>query len=263
MNFRNVLLAGAAFVTFGGLSTPASAITMQATYTGTLNSTTDDTGLFNNGTGAGVLDGLGFIMTYIYETSGYVSGLSDIGFGPIGNFNKVYGGTTSSPVQPMPILSATLTINGHSETIIGDNFGEALNFQYDAPIASPDFSAAYHQTIHKFDDGIIKVAKSATAGGQINSLAIPLGLETPFETDVSSSLGRTFALYQWHYVGLALVNDYAVVGNFAATHLKVSLASAVPPPEVPLPAALPLFAAGLSAMGFMGWRKKRKTAPVS
>lgn len=30
-------------------------------------------------------------------------------------------------------------------------------------------------------------------------------------------------------------------------------------PEVPIPAALPLFAAGLSAMGFMGWRRKRRT----
>ena len=29
---------------------------------------------------------------------------------------------------------------------------------------------------------------------------------------------------------------------------------------VPLPAALPLFAAGLSAMGFMGWRRKQKAA---
>lgn len=29
---------------------------------------------------------------------------------------------------------------------------------------------------------------------------------------------------------------------------------------VPLPAAVPLFAAGLSAMGFMGWRKRRKAA---
>ncbi|HUQ37159.1 MAG TPA: VPLPA-CTERM sorting domain-containing protein [Aestuariivirga sp.] len=28
--------------------------------------------------------------------------------------------------------------------------------------------------------------------------------------------------------------------------------------EVPLPASLPLFAAGLSAMGFMGWRRKQK-----
>jgi hypothetical protein len=29
---------------------------------------------------------------------------------------------------------------------------------------------------------------------------------------------------------------------------------------VPLPAALPLFAAGLGAMGFMGWRRKRRAA---
>jgi hypothetical protein len=33
-----------------------------------------------------------------------------------------------------------------------------------------------------------------------------------------------------------------------------------PVAEVPIPPALPLFAAGLSAMGFMGWRRKRKTA---
>lgn len=33
---------------------------------------------------------------------------------------------------------------------------------------------------------------------------------------------------------------------------------AAPVNEVPLPAALPLLAAGLGAMGFMGWRKKRK-----
>ena len=31
-------------------------------------------------------------------------------------------------------------------------------------------------------------------------------------------------------------------------------------PEVPIPAALPLLAAGLGAMGFAGWRKKRKAS---
>ena len=35
------------------------------------------------------------------------------------------------------------------------------------------------------------------------------------------------------------------------------------PAAVPIPAALPLLAAGLSAMGFMGWRRKRKSAAVT
>jgi hypothetical protein len=36
--------------------------------------------------------------------------------------------------------------------------------------------------------------------------------------------------------------------------------STTPPPSVPLPAALPLFATGLGAMGLLGWRRKRKNA---
>ena len=35
------------------------------------------------------------------------------------------------------------------------------------------------------------------------------------------------------------------------------------PSAVPIPAALPLLAAGISAMGFMGWRRKRKSAAVT
>ena len=34
------------------------------------------------------------------------------------------------------------------------------------------------------------------------------------------------------------------------------------PAAVPIPAALPLLAAGISAMGFMGWRRKQKSAAV-
>jgi hypothetical protein len=29
-------------------------------------------------------------------------------------------------------------------------------------------------------------------------------------------------------------------------------------PEIPLPAALPLFATGLGALGMLGWRSKRR-----
>jgi hypothetical protein len=33
--------------------------------------------------------------------------------------------------------------------------------------------------------------------------------------------------------------------------------------ETPLPAALPLFASGLGAMGLLGWRRKRKNAAAA
>jgi hypothetical protein len=45
----------------------------------------------------------------------------------------------------------------------------------------------------------------------------------------------------------------------AASANKASM-SAAAAPEVPIPAALPLLAAGFGAMGFAGWRKKRKAS---
>ena len=49
--------------------------------------------------------------------------------------------------------------------------------------------------------------------------------------------------------------DEEVVEPPAARDLAVQVRD-----PVPVPAALPLFAAGLSAMGFMGWRRKRRAA---
>lgn len=43
-----------------------------------------------------------------------------------------------------------------------------------------------------------------------------------------------------------------------------SLTAQTSPPTTPLPAALPLFATGLGAMGLLGWRRKRKgTAAIA
>lgn len=53
---------------------------------------------------------------------------------------------------------------------------------------------------------------------------------------------------------------YMNLGNtgFISYNAEVTSLSLSPVSDVPLPAALPLFAAGLSAMGFMGWRRRRK-----
>ena len=48
-------------------------------------------------------------------------------------------------------------------------------------------------------------------------------------------------------------------GNtIAVEDLSVNYAEVLPPNPVPLPAALPLFATGLGALGLLGWRRKRK-----
>jgi hypothetical protein len=53
--------------------------------------------------------------------------------------------------------------------------------------------------------------------------------------------------------------DQAIPGTdlrFADTDTGLNLLGDNPP--TPLPAALPLFATGLGALGLLGWRKKRK-----
>ena len=60
----------------------------------------------------------------------------------------------------------------------------------------------------------------------------------------------------------SIIFDDTGTGNIRIDDIGVSFASAGGGPglETPLPAALPLFATGLSAMGLLGWRRKRKGA---
>jgi hypothetical protein len=52
-------------------------------------------------------------------------------------------------------------------------------------------------------------------------------------------------------------NNGALVGSSASADINLTQFSAA---ETPLPAALPLFATGLGALGMLGWRRKRKVA---
>ena len=66
-------------------------------------------------------------------------------------------------------------------------------------------------------------------------------------------------------VGLGVVTDFtftAIAGQpeFYVSGLSFLQGSSIIP-TTPLPGALPLFATGLSALGLLGWRRKRKTQP--
>jgi hypothetical protein len=64
--------------------------------------------------------------------------------------------------------------------------------------------------------------------------------------------------------GVTNVNDAEFDSGLAFTGISVCTGDAcnpiAPPSNVPLPAALPLFATGLGALGLLGWRRKRKAA---
>jgi hypothetical protein len=56
--------------------------------------------------------------------------------------------------------------------------------------------------------------------------------------------------------GNYIISTYLAVGNVVDPNFQINFALS----QTPLPAALPLFASGLGAMGLLGWRKKRKAA---
>jgi hypothetical protein len=59
--------------------------------------------------------------------------------------------------------------------------------------------------------------------------------------------GQSYGFYVFTQDGVAGRGDIAVTANSAT----------------PLPAALPLFATGLGALGLAGWRRKKKAAPLA
>jgi hypothetical protein len=56
-----------------------------------------------------------------------------------------------------------------------------------------------------------------------------------------------------NFAGLSAVSNGVSISG--STNLVITAVS-----EAPLPAALPLFATGLGALGLIGWRRKRKAA---
>ncbi len=102
---------------------------------------------------------------------------------------------------------------------------------------------------------------SFEAIGDISTATI-LSMAYPFAPDPAVLV--TNATLLPNPVDQGFVLKVADFGNYAdAITAKVQLIVDEAPPPVPLPPALPLFAAGLGIMGFFGWRRKRKNIAVA
>ena len=103
--------------------------------------------------------------------------------------------------------------------------------------------------VYQADLGTNTLAKNSTPNGSpqlslIGSLPEDSYLLAFLETTITSKKGKTTESYS------ATANSGAIFED-------------TPLPATPLPAALPLFASGLGALGLLGWRRKRKASAIA
>jgi hypothetical protein len=96
-----------------------------------------------------------------------------------------------------------------------------------------------------------------------NSFTVTAGVITAYDFDVTG----TTTLWSLS-LGVLAANEDTFSNGTGGSQINVlsqgTTFTPVGTPTTPLPAALPLFASGIGAMGFFGWRKKRKnTAAIA
>jgi hypothetical protein len=89
----------------------------------------------------------------------------------------------------------------------------------------------------------------------------------PFNTVLDGAFGSsaTFTVSNFSGIFNLTVNSQpiwfaAVLSDANSTGVVAADAPLPPPRSTPLPAAMPLFASGMGALGLLGWRRKRKVA---
>jgi hypothetical protein len=209
---------------------PASANIVTLTVTGTVTSGFDSGDLF--GVGGGSLSGDAFKVVYTFDTTCGGS-CSNPTISAVEN--EVSGGASQS--SPSPSLGAVLTINGHSVSFTGADFGDLHNVNVGT------FSSTNEQSA----TGFVGPFYASIMTGLTNETgAIPASLTTPYTYNVNVANGDSVSGF-FGYAG----SD----GALSPTSFALTVTAPVPGPVVG--AGLPglIFTGG----GLLGWwRRKRK-----
>jgi hypothetical protein len=158
---------------------------------------------------------------------------------------------------------------------------QALTFQYSFTNNFGNVSG----TVSGVIEGVLDNSTSPATAFYINSYPAGLaasGVVTPFEvianahifnnsfTVVNGAITATNFLAGNDVAESVWVFDFEspIAEVFALSHLPAEVghegaATFSLVAETPLPAALPLFATGLGALGLIGWRRKKKTAALA
>ena len=227
------------------LGAPAGAVVMEATFTGQITSGSDMTGIF--GTIGGDLAGLGYVLTFTYDTSLGTRTTQD-------GSDVLGGGTASGSVSP---VSALLTVNGTDFAFPGAYNGVVSITRNGPAGVSTDNVLGYTvqddmaDSVHTMDDSVTVLGFSAIAP---DDLTVPFSVTTS-DFYVPSNYNNSFLIYDYSYVTHSY-SEYTK-GSLSVDTLQVREVGAPVPSPVPLPATAVLLASGLFGMGALGRRCRR------
>jgi hypothetical protein len=187
-----------------------------------------------------------------------------------GTLDPHYTLVGASPVGP----SAFVVIPGQFPIIPGLWFADGPSSMWIGPFANEnafpppgypgvfDYRTTFNLTGFNLSTVTISGGWSTDNNGvDILINGVSMGLTTP-SNQFSSGLAA-FAISS-NFIGGVNTLDF-LVGNDAdiATGLRVELSGSGDLLAAPLPAALPLFAAGLGVIGLIGWRRARKAQSIA
>jgi hypothetical protein len=150
-----------------------------------------------------------------------------------------------------------LIINGVTGTFSSDPSTIVLN--------TLDFIAGFNATVPQAYTGVFSFAETMTIGTGSGTLVVPFNLSISYSDTLTIIGGTTLSLFDGTNTWQVVVNGLTIGPNPVGEMIANLTALVTDPPtlsQAPLPAALPLFAIGLGAMGLFGWRRKRKNAAI-
>jgi hypothetical protein len=211
------------------VSGAASAVTMTATYKGTVSSSWDQANLFGAGTDLGALNGLAFTARFVYDTAtpGSIRETTPTS-------DTIYGGSDVGVSSPM--RSSSLTINKHRAVVVDPSslagvFANGNLLQHNSVFVSEDKSGQIQASGQRFDSSIF-----------------PTNVESSFQLTSRKRFGEGY--FTFNEVGF----EGSVAGTLALHSVRIA--------PVTLPTTLPLLAGGIAILGFLGLKQRREAVCV-
>lgn len=240
-------LATASVLSLVAMAAPASAKLIPITYTGTVSSGYDQTGLF--GSSGANLSGAAFVATYLFDTA----------FGTTSSYSyndwysysttSIYGGSAYGTTSPA--VSATVTINGKT-VAISTAYASSMS-AYNETFYGTQYNGQNVSVQDSSNDG--SVYKSISLNNYLNSVN-GAAISPNFEDVVYGSMdglnaGGSFSAYQYNYSTGTWTNSYA---NFVTSFVSNGVGA------VPEPATWLMMICGLGAVGVALRRRKVASA---